>query len=123
MTIKVDDANDQRPKFIHRVFRTNISEAADPGSTILTLEARDNDIGINAKLRFSIERGNNDRQFRIEEETGRLLVAKSLDFEITRDYELEVKVGKNIPLTYPHLLDISVSLCPRLFGLPVIEKD
>lgn len=62
------------------------------GSTILTLNATDGDIGINAKLRFSIEKGNEDRHFRIEEETGRLQVAKSLDFEKITYYDLGVKV-------------------------------
>ena len=92
----VTDANDQHPTFIHRVFKANVSEAADPGSTILILEATDGDTGINAKLRYSIEKGNEHRQFRLDEETGKLLVAKSLDFEMMRDYELEVKVCVNI---------------------------
>lgn len=70
-----------------------MSEAADPGTVILTMQATDDDIGINAKLRYSIENGNEDRHFNIEEDTGKLMVAKSLDFEDTTSYVLQVKVS------------------------------
>ena len=97
--VKVSDANDQRPQFITKTFSATVSENAAIGSSITVLNATDDDIGINARLRYSIVKGGTNgegegrRMFRVGEDTGILQVARSLDYETKKDYHLTVKVS------------------------------
>lgn len=97
--VKVTDANDHRPRFVEKMFFASVFENASIDSSVLLLKATDDDIGINAMLRFSIIEGGTEgegdsrRMFRIVEDTGELQVARSLDYETKKEYKLKVMVS------------------------------
>lgn len=99
--VRVTDANDHPPRFIEKKFLTTVFENASIDSSVLLLKATDEDIGINAQLRFTIVEGGADedgesrRMFRLVEDTGELKVARSLDYETTKEYYLKVMVREN----------------------------
>ena len=97
--IRVTDDNDHPPRFVEQIFFASVLENVSIDSSVMRLKATDEDIGINARLRYSIIQGGTEgvgygsRMFRIEEDTGVLKVARSLDYESTKEYKLTVKVS------------------------------
>lgn len=98
--IRVTDDNDHPPRFIEKMFVASIFENASIGSSVMTLKATDEDIGSNARLRYSIMEGGTEgeedsrRMFRVVEDTGVLQVARSLDYETKKQYTLTVMVSE-----------------------------
>ncbi|EDO35412.1 predicted protein, partial [Nematostella vectensis] len=99
--ITVGDSNDQRPVFPESDYTVNITEDALIGSLVINLNASDKDIGQNGLIKYSISNGNLAAMFDVESATGRLIVAKSLDFETTQLYELTITAQDHglIPLS------------------------
>ena len=97
--VKVTDANDHPPRFLDKMFFASVFENASIDSSVMRLKATDEDIGINARLRYSIIQGGTEgmgdsrRMFRIVEDTGVLQVARSLDYESEKEYKLTVRVS------------------------------
>ena len=84
------------------MFFASVFENVSIDSSVMRLKATDEDIGINARLRYSIipegteGMGDGRRMFRIVEDTGVLQVARSLDYENTQEYRLTVRVSDKI---------------------------
>lgn len=78
--IKVKDVEDQPPEFIHVPSVARISEDVNPGTQILYVKAIDGDRGINNKIKYFIEKFNNDL-FEIEEDSGIVYTTTNLDRE------------------------------------------
>lgn len=99
--VKVTDVNDHHPRFVEEMFFASVFENASIESSVMLLKATDEDIGINARLRFTLieggTEGEGDRRtmFRIVENTGELKVARSLDYETKKLYKLKVMVSEN----------------------------
>ncbi|KAJ7997604.1 hypothetical protein DPEC_G00230730 [Dallia pectoralis] len=103
--VHMSDANDNAPVFHQSEYRATVSEDSFPGVTILTLEAVDADMSReNRGLHFAIASGNTENVFQIEssvrfqegqgfQTVGMLLLAESLDFEVTPLYNLTVVVS------------------------------
>lgn len=97
--VKVTDDNDHPPRFVDKMFFASVFENASIDSSVMRLKATDEDIGINARLRYSITQGGTEgmgdsrRMFRIVEDTGVLKVARSLDYESKKEYKLTVRVS------------------------------
>ncbi|XP_048576726.1 protocadherin-like protein isoform X2 [Nematostella vectensis] len=108
----VDDANDQHPQFTKRVFAAKISESAALGSTVATVSATDRDEGVNAKLKYSLEyEAKEERPFRIDETTGEIILALTLDYETKRNYRLKVKVrDSGVPLSFSDTASLTVEV-------------
>lgn len=102
--VRVTDVNDHPPRFSDKMFFTSVFENVSIDSSVMRLKATDEDIGINARLRYSIMQGGTEgmgdgsRMFRIVEDTGVLQVARSLDFERNQEYKLTVRVSDKIDL-------------------------
>jgi len=95
VTVYVIDENDQSP-VISFPTTTNdtvyVSSDATLGSHVTKIEASDGDEGENARLRFSISQGNRQRVFRIDSDTGELLVNGSLAEYDMNKFRLDVQV-------------------------------
>ena len=81
VTIVVLDANDQHPYFEEESTTVNVLECGSIGDKVATVVARDNDLGDNAKLLYSIVRGNTPRRFRIDNNNGAITITEPLDYE------------------------------------------
>ena len=89
LTVIVQDVNDNAPYFDPSSYATvSLSEDTAIGTTILTVTARDNDIGVNQKILYSLS-GDGGR-FRMNRTTGELTTAASLNREIKMDYALRI---------------------------------
>ena len=92
LTVKVGDENDHEPVFDPRVYETTLDENVAVGTLLLTLQATDDDIGLNAELRYVIVSGDDNHDFYINPKTGDLSIKKRLDYERRQEYNLNVLV-------------------------------
>ncbi|KAF2894632.1 hypothetical protein ILUMI_11530 [Ignelater luminosus] len=86
----VTDVNDNPPKFLRAPYKVQISEGSSVGTQVVRLYTTDADEGLNGDVFYSIASGNEDGRFEIDEATGQIVLARSLDRETTSKYRLTV---------------------------------
>ncbi|KAK4302799.1 hypothetical protein Pmani_025146 [Petrolisthes manimaculis] len=92
LVVSVMDANDHRPVFSARVYSGSVSEAATPGTSILTLQCRDRDQSPSA-VYFTLHHAHalaSHGLFSLDSTSGDLTVAQPLDREVCGVHELTV---------------------------------
>lgn len=90
INIYVNDVNDNAPKFLRTPYKAQISEGSPVGTQVIRLYTSDADEGLNGDVFYSIAGGNEDGRFEIDEATGQIVLARSLDRESTSRYSLTV---------------------------------
>lgn len=92
--VKVDDVNDNEPKFVfpsgENSTVTAFNEVSD--NEITTLYAVDKDTGINQKLVYFILEGNNEGIFSLDPNSGKLYIVKYVHLTQDKTYNLKVSV-------------------------------
>ena len=87
--IDIEDTNDNQPIFNYSKYSAQIAENVTVGTSVLRVQATDQDEGDNAKIRYSIERSSDpDEHFRIDPVEGILRINKPLDYEVQKGYNL-----------------------------------
>jgi hypothetical protein len=94
------DENDNAPRFERQQYQANIVENNDVGIRLLTVSATDDDIGVNAEIRYTVSR-EVESIVSITEATGSLTLKKSLDREQRSQISFYVYATDygNVPLT------------------------
>lgn len=94
LVVRILDVDDNRPQFpVYRNcctvdYTMNISELASPNTWVVTVHAKDADLGENGRIIYSIAAGNEEGVFRIDPETGEVFLNGSVDHERTDKYAL-----------------------------------
>uniref|UniRef100_A0A182YNX1 Uncharacterized protein n=1 Tax=Anopheles stephensi TaxID=30069 RepID=A0A182YNX1_ANOST len=111
LIINVQDINDNPPEFTSKHYFASVPEINAIGSEILKVLATSKDTGINAEISYSIIGGNEHRKFTINNKTGILSLADTLDYERARDYFLTIQAvdGGTPPLSNLATVNISVT--------------
>uniref|UniRef100_A0A3Q3A6H3 Cadherin domain-containing protein n=1 Tax=Kryptolebias marmoratus TaxID=37003 RepID=A0A3Q3A6H3_KRYMA len=94
LIINVLDVNDNVPIFAKPLYKTNLTENAPIGSSVITVAAADNDEGPNAELSYSLSSKDQDHVldlFQINEQTGLITVKGNVDFEEHPAFEIRVR--------------------------------
>ncbi|VEN39451.1 unnamed protein product [Callosobruchus maculatus] len=78
VNVILTDVNDNKPVFTKYPFREKVVAYIQPGQTILTVSAKDQDEGINAEIVYSLVHDDNHDKFRINPNTGTLTATQSL---------------------------------------------
>lgn len=91
VVIDVIDYNDNTPVFSEREYSSTVEENSNPGTFVLQVFATDKDSNDNSKIQYSILSGNEEGRFVINEGTGILSVAESIDRETASEYTLLVR--------------------------------
>ncbi|XP_064209202.1 protocadherin gamma-A11-like isoform X26 [Anguilla rostrata] len=91
--ITVLDSNDNPPVFTQGVYKASVSENAPKGTLITTVSASDADSGSYAYITYSIPHSAESlgEKFTIDELTGEIKLSGVLDFEKTKQYQLNVQ--------------------------------
>ncbi|XP_070819185.1 protocadherin alpha-8-like isoform X11 [Chaetodon trifascialis] len=104
--VNVLDVNDNSPSFSKSLYKVQVVENVDVGTTLLTLTATDLDDGVNGELVYSFtERGrlNPDDKFGLNGNTGEITVKSSIDYEENQAYEIRVQArDKGTPPRIAH---------------------
>ncbi|XP_073505308.1 protocadherin gamma-B1-like [Phyllobates terribilis] len=95
LKIIVIDGNDNAPLFAQDMYTVNLKENIPVNSTVITLNASDNDEGINAQITYSFMKTSGNIHhtgiFSINPNTFEIKINGNLDFEVTKNYELSVQ--------------------------------
>ncbi|KAL2779063.1 protocadherin gamma-A8 isoform 2 precursor, partial [Daubentonia madagascariensis] len=91
--VTVLDTNDNAPVFAQPIYRVKVLENVPPGTRLLTVTASDLDEGANGKVAYKFRKINEKQSllFQLNEQTGELSTAKSLDYEECSFYEIEIQ--------------------------------
>ena len=92
VNINVTDSNNHAPRFEATPYIEDVFEDTPIGSTVLVLSASDLDYGQNSKISYKIVPAS--EKFRVERETGALVVSGTLDRESVSTYILTGNRGK-----------------------------
>ncbi|PFX22302.1 Protocadherin Fat 4 [Stylophora pistillata] len=90
LEVIVGDANDNKPNFTKEFATVNVSESLPVSSQIAVVQATDRDEGVNSEIAYAISSGNLEAVFDINHLTGEVFLIKSLNFERTRSYTLNI---------------------------------
>ncbi|XP_050442855.1 fat-like cadherin-related tumor suppressor homolog isoform X2 [Adelges cooleyi] len=84
------DINDNAPVFVSNNNTASLSEDAQIGTIVIKMHANDADIGLNRKLKYSLQ-DSADNRFIISPDSGIVTLAKKLDRETCEMYNISVK--------------------------------
>uniref|UniRef100_A0A8B9J4A8 Protocadherin 2 gamma 28 n=1 Tax=Astyanax mexicanus TaxID=7994 RepID=A0A8B9J4A8_ASTMX len=93
ITVVVIDANDNPPMFSQSVYRVFLPENAEQGSSVVRVSATDKDKGSYGEVSYSFSQntGKAMEYFTINSATGEIRVNVLLDYEKSKQYELNVE--------------------------------
>ncbi|NXP95284.1 PCDGA protein, partial [Passerina amoena] len=91
--VTVLDANDNAPVFSQAEYTVRVPEDVPVGSVLVTVSATDTDEGLYGHVNYSLKKVSDMASgiFRLDYETGEIMLLKSLDYEEGNSYELEVQ--------------------------------
>ncbi|XP_061090059.1 protocadherin alpha-8-like [Conger conger] len=92
--VNVIDVNDNTPAFNSSLYKVRVSENVHFGTSIITVNAKDTDEGVNSEIVYSFVRHGNLNPldiFSIDQQTGEITVKGDLDFEENSAFELRVQ--------------------------------
>uniref|UniRef100_A0A3Q4GFW3 Cadherin domain-containing protein n=1 Tax=Neolamprologus brichardi TaxID=32507 RepID=A0A3Q4GFW3_NEOBR len=90
--ITVLDVNDNAPVFTQQTYKATVTENSLKGTVVATVTASDADQGSNSKIIYSITNAADDdtRIFEINEENGNVVLIGTIDFEKSRNYQINL---------------------------------
>ncbi|XP_036069767.1 protocadherin gamma-A11 isoform X8 [Oryzias melastigma] len=111
INVEVLDANDNAPVFSQSVYRAVVPENAPKGTAILKVSATDNDKGANGEMTFSFPHQTDGAAsvFNINPQTGEIIVSGGLDYEKTKQYEINIEVSDKGGLTDTSKVQIEIT--------------
>ncbi|XP_059554644.1 protocadherin gamma-A8 isoform X2 [Myotis daubentonii] len=91
--VTVLDVNDNAPVFSQPIYQVTVPENVPPGTQLLTVRASDPDEGTNGEVAYKFWKISEKQSplFQLNEKTGELSTAKSLDYEECAFYEMEIQ--------------------------------
>ena len=132
VNITVLDSNDNAPMFSQTSYRASVREDAKVGEKVTQVFANDLDSNENGQVSYSIERGDRQKQFAIDPETGEITVFAPLDRESIATYALEVHARDNGIPTMSNYVIVNIEILdandnPPLFSqtnyTTVVQED
>ncbi|XP_015586375.2 cadherin-related tumor suppressor [Cephus cinctus] len=106
LVIHVNDVNDHEPVFQQSEYSAVLSELSPAGSFVASISATDADSGLNARIYYDFDSGNEQGWFAIDQDTGLVTTKARLDREIQGSVELRVSArdgGPNPKYASTHL--------------------
>ncbi|XP_072433894.1 protocadherin Fat 3-like isoform X4 [Chiloscyllium punctatum] len=89
MTIHIQDANDNKPRFLLDSYSVSIPEDTVVGTEIVQIQATDEDLACNSEIIYTLL--TNTLQFAINASTGIVYVTGLLDRELLANYTLKIE--------------------------------
>lgn len=90
ITFVVTGENIYSPKFTALSYQVIVPENEPVGSSILSLNANDEDEGPNGIVRYTISSGNEDKEFQVDSITGTISISRPLDYDEIQEYRLNI---------------------------------
>ncbi|CAH1776950.1 unnamed protein product [Owenia fusiformis] len=91
--VEIQDVDDNRPVFLAKEYKTNVYSDVDLGYSVLQVEGRDKDVGDNGHLIYSFLTVEESPYFSIDNRSGIISVARSLNQSVGEQFQLFVRVA------------------------------
>lgn len=92
--VKVQDTNDNPPRFDKNVYTVNMTENTAVGTLVMKLNATDLDEGLNSEILYSFTLYTSEKTqnvFAMNPETGEITVKGTIDYEDMKFFELHIE--------------------------------
>uniref|UniRef100_A0A8C4QD86 Protocadherin 8 n=1 Tax=Eptatretus burgeri TaxID=7764 RepID=A0A8C4QD86_EPTBU len=126
LRVTVLDANDNVPTFSRTMYTVSVREDTAPGTTLLTLEARDADDGPNGEVVYSFGSSVDvevKHLFYLDPSSGMLSLMGNLDYEARSEYEIVVRARDMGPSSIPTHCKVLVQVEDVNDNAPEIKLD
>ena len=111
LNITVLDSNDHIPKFNKDLYVGEVRENSQAGTFVLQVSASDGDIGTNAEIVYSLKaQPQHVNLFSLDASTGELRTNAVLDYELGKNYQLEVTARDKGPDSIPSTAVVTVKV-------------
>ncbi|KAM9740587.1 protocadherin gamma-A5-like isoform 32-T32 [Menidia menidia] len=119
--INVLDANDNAPVFTESIYKATVAENSPKGTVVTSVSASDADHGSNGKLKYSIRNTFDDVRhlFEVNENTGEVRLIGNIDYEKSKNYQINVRASDDGGLT--DTCKVTVDVIDRNDNHPVIN--
>ncbi|KAM4554694.1 protocadherin beta-16-like [Odontesthes bonariensis] len=99
--ITVLDVNDNAPVFTKSIYKATVEENSPKGTDVISVSASDADHGSNGKIKYSIRNTLDDVRhlFEVNENTGEIRMIGNVDYEKSRNYQINVRASDDGGLT------------------------
>ena len=119
LSVTVLDSNDHFPKFSKDLYVGEVRENSRVGTFVLNVTANDKDIGTNGEVVYSLQVPPQYKHlFTLDARTGELRTSAALDYELSKDYHLQVTARDegldSIPSTAVVNVKVSVQYLHRV---------
>uniref|UniRef100_A0A3Q3B7S6 Cadherin domain-containing protein n=1 Tax=Kryptolebias marmoratus TaxID=37003 RepID=A0A3Q3B7S6_KRYMA len=111
IVITVLDVNDNAPVFTQQTYKATVTENSPKGTAVATVKALDADQGSNSKITYSITNTLDDvrKLFNINGENGKITLIENIDFEESRNFQVNLRASDDGGLTDSCKLIIDVT--------------
>ncbi|KAM9740547.1 protocadherin alpha-3-like isoform 17-T17 [Menidia menidia] len=114
ITVNVLDVNDNSPVFTKEVYTAAVKENVAIGTVVIQVNATDLDQGANGEIIYSFGKEVDSKLmelFSIDETTGEIKVTGQIDFEKSKNYEIDIQASDkgSAPLTTDKSVMITVT--------------
>uniref|UniRef100_UPI00358F6BE0 protocadherin 18-like n=1 Tax=Myxine glutinosa TaxID=7769 RepID=UPI00358F6BE0 len=126
LRVTVLDANDNVPMFSRTTYTVSVREDAAPGTTLLSMEARDADDGPNGEVVYSFGSSVDvevKHLFYLDPSSGMLSLMGNLDYEARSEYEIAVRARDMGPSSIPTHCKVLVQVEDVNDNAPEIKLD
>ncbi|XP_072447343.1 protocadherin-10-like [Chiloscyllium punctatum] len=125
--VEISDINDNAPHFRQSLFTTNVMENNDIGASIFTITAFDADIGVNARLKYSlletqIQNSSVFNYISINSDTGVILAQRSFDYEESKHFQIQAYVMDSGTPSLANNVSVDVIILDQNDNAPVIVQ-
>lgn len=111
LSIAVLDSNDHFPKFSKDLYVGEVRENSPVGTFLLNVTATDKDIGTNGEVVYSLQVPPQYKDlFTLDARTGELRTNAALDYELSKDYQLQVTARDKGPDSIPSTAVVNVKV-------------
>lgn len=121
--ITVLDANDNPPVFSTSSYVLNLWEVTVINTQIIKVTATDKDLGINAKITYSIYDGDFEGIFSIMPDTGQILLSSSVDAERVTSYNLTLRANDNGLTPLEAYANLFIAILDTNDNAPIFVRD
>ena len=111
LSVTVLDSNDHSPKFSKALYVGEVKEISRIGTFVLNVTATDKDIGTNGEVVYSFPVPPRSKHlFTLGARTGELRTNATLDYELSKDYQLQVTARDKGPDSIPSTAVVHVKV-------------
>ncbi|XP_060693427.1 protocadherin beta-16-like isoform X6 [Hemiscyllium ocellatum] len=125
--VEISDINDNAPKFTQSLYKASVMENNDIGISIFSISAFDPDIGLNARLKYSIlkaqiHNASVSTYISIDSETGVIFAQRSFDYEKLKNFQIKVEVMDSGSPPLASNVSMDVVILDQNDNVPVIVQ-